>query len=181
MAVLGLTVSFDDLVEDPDGSRDAIAAVVRTQSRAAWLEILQDAGVPCAPQIPKDADMNHKFSALLASAFAAIVAAAPAHAAGSWVATKTLRHDDPAAVMQAAMKPGAAVHVALALQPRDRAGLDALVERLVAGRSAHHLTRAEFLAKHAPAAADVQAVVDHLARSGFTNVKVLQLKNYTKS
>ena len=49
MAVLGLTVSFEDLVDDPEGSREAIAAVVRARPRAEWLADLQGAGVPCAP------------------------------------------------------------------------------------------------------------------------------------
>ena len=49
MAVLGLTVSFEDLVDDPEGSREAIAEVVRTRPRAEWLADLQGAGVPCAP------------------------------------------------------------------------------------------------------------------------------------
>ncbi len=44
MAVLGLTLSFDDLVEDPEGSRDAIAAVVRTQSREDWLRGAEGGG-----------------------------------------------------------------------------------------------------------------------------------------
>jgi crotonobetainyl-CoA:carnitine CoA-transferase CaiB-like acyl-CoA transferase len=49
MAVLGLTLSFDDLVEDLEGSREAIAAVVRTRPREDWLAALKAAGVPCAP------------------------------------------------------------------------------------------------------------------------------------
>jgi crotonobetainyl-CoA:carnitine CoA-transferase CaiB-like acyl-CoA transferase len=49
MAVLGLTISFEDLTDDPEGSREAIAAVVRTRPRAEWLADLQGAGVPSAP------------------------------------------------------------------------------------------------------------------------------------
>lgn len=49
MAVLGLTVSFEDLTEAPEASREAIAAVVRTRTRAEWLADLQGAGVPSAP------------------------------------------------------------------------------------------------------------------------------------
>jgi crotonobetainyl-CoA:carnitine CoA-transferase CaiB-like acyl-CoA transferase len=55
MRVLGLTLSFDDLVEDLQGSRDAIAAVVRSRSREAWLAALQGAGVPCAPVETREA------------------------------------------------------------------------------------------------------------------------------
>jgi pseudomonalisin/xanthomonalisin len=40
------------------------------------------------------------------------------------------------------------------------------------GQSDRHITSAEFLAHHAPTAAQTQAVVDHLQRAGFINVHV---------
>lgn len=116
--------------------------------------------------------MKLHLSALASGALAALVAVGPAQAAESWVATATLRHDNPAAVRTTAMKPGEAVHVAVTLNVRDKAGLDRLVDDLAAGRATHHLTRAEFLARHAPTAADAQAVVAHLRGAGFTNVQL---------
>jgi len=75
--------------------------------------------------------MKCKLSALATSALATILACTSAQAAESWVATKTLRHENPGAVMKDAMKPGETVHVALALQIHDKARLDAVAEGCV--------------------------------------------------
>ena len=114
--------------------------------------------------------MKHIIPALAASALAAAMACAPAHAADAWVATKTLAAA-PAAAAQA-LEPSAVVRVAVALQPRDKAGLDAFVADRLAGRTSAPLTSAQFLARYAPSASDAQAVVAHLRQAGFRNVQL---------
>ncbi len=116
--------------------------------------------------------MKTKLSALPAGALAAILACTSAHAAGSWVTTSTLRHENPAAVMKEAMMPGESVHVALSLQIHDKAGLDAVVAGLAAGRSTHRVTPAEFLSHYAPTVAEAASVATYLRQSGFTRVQV---------
>ncbi len=68
------------------------------------------------------------------------------------------------------------MHVVVALRMRDRAGLDARIadnaRAHVAGRAPRLLTSADFMAAHAPTAAQAQAVAGWLAQHGFTNVQV---------
>jgi subtilase family serine protease len=114
---------------------------------------------------------------LLALAATLAVPAARAVVGGAvpetaWVPTKTMAHDTRGAMHVAALRAGVPVRVAVSLQLRDRAALDALTADLAHGRTTHHLTSDEFLARHAPTQAQVQAVVAHLASSGFTNIEV---------
>ena len=68
------------------------------------------------------------------------------------------------------------VHIEVALQIRDRAGLDAFIAnnaRLQTQQLAPRLmTTDEFLAMHAPDSAHAHAVAEYLASTGFTNVTI---------
>jgi pseudomonalisin/xanthomonalisin len=105
-------------------------------------------------------------------ALAAAAACGTAQAAAGWAATKTLKHDVGTATQGLPMQAGETVHVAIALKLRDQAGLDALTTALMSGRSSRHITSAEFMARHAPTDAQVAAVVAHLGKAGFVNIKV---------
>jgi pseudomonalisin/xanthomonalisin len=115
--------------------------------------------------------MKHLLSALALGALASL---APAHAAGSWAATatKVVDPDSVAAVRKGPMQPGDALRVAVALNPHHRAELDALAADVAAGRARARLTPAAFLARHAPTAAEAQAVAAHLREAGFTQVEI---------
>ena len=110
-------------------------------------------------------------AALVATVFGASAAAAATDGAG-WAATHTLAHDTGSAVHGYAMRPGELVKVAVSLELRNEARLDAMVSSLAAGTGTRHLTSADFMRDHAPSAAQVKAVVDHLMASGFVNLVV---------
>ena len=118
--------------------------------------------------------MKHTLSALALGALATLAAQAPAHAGEAWAATatKVVAPELASGVRRDAMKPGETVHVAVALNLHDKAGLDALVAGLAAGRASHRLSSAEFLAHFAPTQAEAQAVAAHLRGAGFTGVQV---------
>lgn len=106
--------------------------------------------------------------ALLAAAFAASAHAAVAPA---WVATATHAHDPQGAVHLAPMRAGELVHVVVSLKLRNKPQLDALTTALRAGNGTP-LTSAQFLDRHAPTAAQAQAVADYLRSQGFMNVTI---------
>jgi len=109
-------------------------------------------------------------SALTASVFALSAQAATSEA---WVATSTKAHDPLAAVHVAPLKAGEQVNILVSLKLRNKAQLDALTSSLMAGAAgARPLTSAEFMAKHAPTAAQAQEVVAYLRAQGFTNIEV---------
>ena len=103
--------------------------------------------------------------ALLATAFGASAASNT-----SWAPTRTYAHDAGSAVRGYAMLPGELVRVTVSLELRNEDRLDARVAAIMAGHAARHLTSEEFMRDHAPSAAQVKAVVDHLRKSGFVNV-----------
>ena len=109
-------------------------------------------------------------SALLAGAFAVSAQAATAEA---WVATSTKAHDPRAAIHVAPLKAGEQVDIVVSLKLRNKADLDALTAKLMTGASGvRPLTSAEFMAKHAPTAAQAQEVVAYLRAQGFSNIEV---------
>ena len=109
-------------------------------------------------------------SALTASVFAL---SAQAAATEAWVATSTKAHDPAAAVHVAPLKAGEQVNIVVSLKLRNKAELDALTSKLMAGAAgAHPLTSAQFMAKYAPTAAQAQEVVAYLRAQGFTNIEV---------
>jgi xanthomonalisin len=104
---------------------------------------------------------------------AALAASAHAATAEAWVATTTKAHDPRAAVHVAPLKDGEQVDIVVSLQLRNKTALDALTAKLMTGAAgARPLTSAEFLAQHAPTAAQAQAVVDYLRAQGFVNIEV---------
>jgi len=116
------------------------------------------------------ADKLKVLSALTASVFAL---SAQAAATEAWVATSTKAHDPAAAVHVAPLKAGEQVNIVVSLKLRNKAELDALTSKLMAGASgAQPLTSAQFMAKHAPTAAQAQEVVAYLRAQGFTNIEV---------
>jgi len=106
-------------------------------------------------------------AALMASAFNA-----SADTATAWVATQSHAPDVSNATAGVAMQSGEAVHVAISLQLRNKAALDALTADLIAGKSKQVLTKAQYLSQYAPTQAQVNAVVAHLSKNGFVNIKV---------
>ena len=76
------------------------------------------------------------------------------------------------AVQMATMQAGSPVHVTVSLKLRNKAEFDALTSSIMAGHGVKPLTSAEFLSRFAPTAAQAQAVVAHLTKSGFVNVTV---------
>jgi len=116
--------------------------------------------------------MNPTLSLLALGAAAAL--ALPAQAAQGWAATatKVVGNDIIPAVQKAPMRDGEKLRVAIALKIHDKAGLDAHVAALAAGHTRHHLTTEEVLARHAPSAAEAEAVAAYLRASGFTDVKI---------
>ncbi len=111
----------------------------------------------------------------LASALMLAVLAASANAATAeaWVATATKAHDPRAAVHVAPLRAGEQVDIVVSLKLRNKADLDALTDKLMSGAAgARPLTSAEFMARHAPTAAQAQEVVAYLRAQGFTNVEV---------
>jgi len=91
----------------------------------------------------------------------------------AWVATRTKAHDVRDAIHVAEMRPGEPVHVVVSLQLRNKEQLDALTDQLMAG-TGHPLSSEEFLSRHAPTAAQAQAVADYLSQHGFRNVTIAE-------
>ncbi len=109
-------------------------------------------------------------SALMAGAFAVSAQAATSEA---WVATSTKAHDPRAAVHVAPLKAGEQVDIVVSLKLRNKAELDSLTAKLMSGAAGvKPLTSAEFMAKHAPTAAQAQEVVAYLRAQGFSNIEV---------
>lgn len=71
-----------------------------------------------------------------------------------------------------AMQSGALTHVVVALKLRNKPELDQLTADLMSGRSHKTLSSADFMRLYAPTKEQVQAVVSHLTKSGFTNITV---------
>ena len=116
------------------------------------------------------ADKMKVLSALMASVFALSAHAATSEA---WVATSTKAHDPRAAVHVAPLRAGEQVPVVVSLKLRNKADLDVLTAKLMAGApGVRVLTSAEFMAKYAPTAAQAQAVVAYLRAQGFSNIEV---------
>jgi len=105
-------------------------------------------------------------------ALAAAAACGAAQASQGWASTKTLKHDVGAATEGLAAQAGEKIHVAVALQLRNKGELDALTADLMAGRSSRHISTDEFKSRFAPSVASVDAVVAHLTKAGFVNVTV---------
>ncbi len=122
------------------------------------------------PAGPPGVDRLKLLSALMASVFAL---SAHAAAAEAWVATSTKAHDPRAAVHVAPLRAGEQVDVVVSLKLRNKGALDALTASLMAGApGVRPLSSAEFMARHAPTAAQAQAVVAYLRAQGFTGIEV---------
>src|SRR5579862_2985227 len=105
--------------------------------------------------------------------FGALAISAHAASSEAWVATTTKAHDPRTATHVGPMRAGEQVQIVVSLKLRNKAQLDALTDKLMAGdRSVKPLTADEFLAQHAPTAAQAQAVVQYLQAHGFANIDV---------
>ena len=115
-----------------------------------------------------------KLSSLASLALLALTATTGLAHAETWVptATKAPVVSGTTTQQQALMQAGIATHVVVALKLRNKADLDALTGDIVAGRGVQPLTRAQFMERYAPTAAQAQKVVEHLKRSGFINITV---------
>jgi pseudomonalisin/xanthomonalisin len=112
------------------------------------------------------------FKKLALSALVLAAFGASAKSGESWVPTQTLAQDGGTAVHGLALRAGELVHVTVSLELRNESKLDALANSLLAGKPAQHITSDEFLKTYAPSAASVEAVVEHLTKSGFVNIEV---------
>src|SRR5262249_53356297 len=109
--------------------------------------------------------------ALGAFALAAAAACSGAHAADTWAATRTLKHEAvrPADV---ALAPDQPVHVAVSLRLRHQDELDALTTAMMSGHAARPLSRQEFVDRFAPTPAQAEAVASHLRQAGFAGIRI---------
>jgi pseudomonalisin/xanthomonalisin len=107
-------------------------------------------------------------AALLVAAFGTSASAAETEWAKTETHTLELRNATPGVMMRA----GERLHVAISLRLRNKEELDRLTADLMAGRSRKTLTHEQFTARYAPTQDQIEAVVKHLRRSGFTNIKV---------
>ena len=102
-------------------------------------------------------------------------AAAPAAMAPAWAATRTRAHT-PAyevAVDNGTLPDRESIPIAVTLQLRDVAALNALTDRVVvAGKAAPALTSRQFLDRHAPTVAQAERVATYLRANGFQNVAI---------
>ncbi|HEY2345489.1 MAG TPA: protease pro-enzyme activation domain-containing protein [Xanthomonadaceae bacterium] len=107
------------------------------------------------------------------SAFAG-AGTAPAASALSVAPATHLRHGDAVLGALPLTQP---IHVAVALNMRDRAGLETFVTQAANDRKrgvfSSPMTSEQFMATHAPTQAQVQAVTDYLSARGFSNIQVL--------
>ena len=110
---------------------------------------------------------------LSALVLGALAVSAQAAVSEAWVATSTRAHDPRAAVHVAPLKAGDQVDIVVSLKLRNKAELDSLTSKLMTGAAGvKPLTSAEFMARHAPTAAQAQAVVAYLRSQGFVNIEV---------
>ena len=113
---------------------------------------------------------RHLLSALVLSAIAISAQAATSEA---WVATATKAHDPRNAVHVGPMRAGDQVEIVISMKLRNKPQLDALTNALMSGKAGvKPLTADEFLAAHAPTAAQANAVVSYLRSQGFVDIVV---------
>jgi xanthomonalisin len=114
-----------------------------------------------------------KMKLVSALVLGALAISAQAATSEAWVATSTKAHDPRAAVHVAPLKAGEQVDIVVSLKLRNKPELDALTAKLMTGAAgAKPLTSAEFMSRHAPTAAQAQAVVEYLRKQGFVNIEV---------
>ncbi|MFC5474766.1 protease pro-enzyme activation domain-containing protein [Paraherbaspirillum soli] len=118
--------------------------------------------------------VNLKMLSLAALMLATFASSAKAE---TWVSTATkataVKGTTTKAVTHiAAMQAGSLTHVVVALKLRNKSDLDGLTADIMSGRTNKALTNAEFMSRYAPTKEQVQAVVNHLTRSGFTKITV---------
>jgi pseudomonalisin len=107
-------------------------------------------------------------AAMMALAFGASSQAS----AVAWVQTQSHAADVSEATPREAMQAGEAVHIAVSLQVRNKAGLDELVAAIASGQSSRVLSSEEVKRQFAPTQEQVNAVVRHLRKSGYRNIEV---------
>ena len=109
----------------------------------------------------------------IALALAVAGAATPAAASEYWIGTATRTHDVRGMKHLGAMAASQQIKVTVALKLRDKPALDQLTAQLAARTpGVQPLTRAQWLARHAPSDPQVRSVVAHLQSHGFTNIEV---------
>ena len=106
------------------------------------------------------------------SSLVGLGATAPLRAAETWHATHTQAHDVRDATHVAEMRSGEIIEIAVSLQLRNKSRLDEFTSKILSGANTKPMTQDEFMSAHAPAAAQVNAVVRYLRRHGFRNVSV---------
>jgi xanthomonalisin len=116
---------------------------------------------------------NGRMKLLSALVLGAIAISAQAATSEAWVATATKAHDPRAAVHVGPMRAGDQVQIVVSLKLRNKAQLDTLTANLMAGKAgAKPLSADQFMAAHAPTAAQADAVVSYLRQNGFVDIEV---------
>jgi pseudomonalisin/xanthomonalisin len=96
-----------------------------------------------------------------------------AQADTGWVQTQTHAFNFKPSIPRLAALPGTKMHIVVGLKLRNKAQLDQQAAAIRKGTAPFkRLSAQTFTQQFAPTQAQVQAVVDHLTRSGFTNIKV---------
>jgi len=107
-------------------------------------------------------------AAMLVTAFGA-----SSHAAtSSWMPTQSHAVDVSGAIAREAMQSGEAMHVVITLQARNKAALDTIAADIISGKSSRTLSSEEMKGQFSPTQDQVDAVVNHLKKSGFVNIEV---------
>ncbi|WP_323117940.1 S53 family peptidase [Burkholderia alba] len=136
--------------------------------------------LPLSARAASDWVSTHTSAFLVPNAPAAPAAsgAARARTASDAAAGYTLNSTGTPELANSAVTPlelSQPLHITVSLKSRNEAQLDAFLKEVNDPQSANYqkfLTPAEFKARFAPTDAQVQAVVDHLKASGFSNIDV---------
>lgn len=107
-------------------------------------------------------------AAMLVAAFGSSAHATTA----TWVPTHSHATDVTGATPREAMQAGEAMHIAVSLQVRNKATMDAMVADIMSGKSSHILSSEEVKSQFSPTQDQVDAVVNHLKKAGFVNIEV---------
>jgi pseudomonalisin/xanthomonalisin len=106
------------------------------------------------------------------AALASTTLAAAPQASAAWADTRTQAVDVDGRVAGPELAPGQAIHIAVSLQLRNKAELDAFTAAILSGRSQARMTSAQVLERHAPTPEQAEAVAAHLRGDGFSHVEI---------
>ena len=106
----------------------------------------------------------------VSAAFSSCVAAGTV--GGKWDGAGARTQSVPLALQVEEPDPATPTEIVVSLYPRNRSELDALTNKILDGVSVSHMSSEEFFARYAPAAEQVNSVVDYLKSFNFKNIIV---------